>query len=71
MESHVIHNGVPKNEFSKQNYLDMKTKKRSGKLLKIGMISRLSPDKGHEDLIIAFSRLPFEYQEKMNIIILF
>ena len=69
LDSYVIHNGVPKNEFSSQNYLDIKTKKDSNKFLKIGMLSRLSPDKGHEDLIIAFSKLPFVYQKKMNIII--
>ena len=36
LESYVIHNGVPKNEFSRQNYLDMKIKRNSEKLLKIG-----------------------------------
>jgi len=29
----------------------------------------LSPDKGHEDLIKAFSKLPFEYKKKMTMII--
>ena len=28
-----------------------------GSILKIGMVARLDPDKGHEDLIIAFSKL--------------
>jgi len=68
LKSYVIHNGVPKNEFLRQNYLDAKIKKNSDKVLKIGMVSRLSPDKGHEDLIIAFSKLPFEYQKKMIVI---
>ena len=36
----------------------------SDSTLKIGMVSRLSPDKGHEDLIKAFSKLPFEYKKK-------
>ena len=33
------------------------------------MVSRLSPDKGHEDLIVAFSKLSPEYKKKMTIII--
>tara|TARA_Y100000590_G_scaffold464272_1_gene633319 strand:- start:561 stop:1793 length:1233 start_codon:yes stop_codon:yes gene_type:complete len=69
LESYVIHNGVPKNEFPKQNYLSIKIQKNNDKLLKIGMVSRLSPDKGHEDLIFAFSKLPLGYQKKMKIII--
>ncbi len=71
LKSYVIHNGVPKNEFLKQNYLDeiIEKDKDDGHFLKIGMLSRLSPDKGHEDLITAFSKLPFEYQKKMKIII--
>tara|TARA_B100001123_G_C15337708_1_gene1033501 strand:+ start:1555 stop:2787 length:1233 start_codon:yes stop_codon:yes gene_type:complete len=69
LESYVIHNGVPKNEFPKQNYLSIKIQKNNDKLLKIGMVSRLSPDKGHEDLIFAFSKLPPGYQKKMKIII--
>ena len=69
LQSYVIHNGVPKNEFLRKNYLNLKLAKNSDFILKIGMVSRLSPHKGHEDLIKAFSRLPFEYQEKMVIII--
>tara|TARA_B100000029_G_scaffold512301_1_gene608561 strand:+ start:2451 stop:3683 length:1233 start_codon:yes stop_codon:yes gene_type:complete len=69
LKSYVIHNGVPKNEFSRQNYLDKKIKKSNYNLLNIGMVSRLSPDKGHKDLITAFSKLPLDYQKKMNIII--
>ena len=34
------------------------------------MVSRLSPDKGHEDLINAFSKLTQEYKDKMDIIII-
>jgi glycosyltransferase involved in cell wall biosynthesis len=41
----------------------------SDSTLKIGMVSRLSPDKGHEDLIVAFSKLSLEYQKKMILII--
>ena len=71
LKSYVIHNGVPKNEFSRQNYLDeiIERDKDNDQFLKIGMLSRLSPDKGHEDLIVAFSKLPYEYQKKMKIII--
>ena len=33
------------------------------------MVSRLSSDKGHENLIVAFSRLSSEYQKKMIVLI--
>ena len=33
------------------------------------MVSRLSPEKGHEDLILAFSKLSSEYKKKLVIII--
>ena len=69
LQSYVIHNGVPKNKFSRKNYLNLKLTKDSDPILKIGMVSRLSPDKGHEDLIKAFSKLPFEYKKKMTMII--
>ena len=39
------------------------------KFLKIGMVSRLSTEKGHDDLLLAFSQLPSNYQKKMIIII--
>ena len=69
LKSYIIHNGVPKNEFPRKNYLNIEIIKNNDKVFKIGMVSRLSPDKGHEDLIIAFSKLPSEYQKKMVIII--
>ena len=58
LQSYVIHNGVPENKFLRKNYLNLKLTNDSDFILKIGMVSRLSPDKGHEDLIRAFSRLP-------------
>jgi glycosyltransferase involved in cell wall biosynthesis len=70
LKNYVIHNGVPKNKYLRKNYLDIKFIKNFDSKLKIGMVSRLSPDKGHEDLIKAFSRLPLEYQKKMTIIII-
>ena len=33
------------------------------------MVSRLSPDKGHENLIVTFSKLSLEYQKKKILII--
>jgi glycosyltransferase involved in cell wall biosynthesis len=69
LKNYVIHNGVPKNEFLRKNYLNNKIIENSEHLLKIGMVSRLSPDKGHEDLIVAFSKLSTEYKKKMTIII--
>ena len=69
LKNYVIHNGVPKNEFLRKNYLNKKIIENSEHLLKIGMVSRLSPDKGHEDLIVAFSKLSPEYKKKMTIII--
>ena len=70
LQSYVIHNGVPKNKFLRKNYLNLKLTKDNDSTLKIGMVSRLSPDKGHEDLIRAFSRLPSEYKKKMIVIII-
>ena len=69
LQSYVIHNGVPINKFSRKNYLNIKMSEGSDCTLKIGMVSRLSPDKGHEDLIVAFSKLSLEYQKKMILII--
>ena len=62
LESYVIHNGVPKNNYEKKNYLKLKKNDNKKLVLKIGMVSRLSPDKGHEDLINAFSKLTQEYK---------
>ena len=70
LKNYVIHNGVPKNEFLRKNYLNKKIIENYEHLLKIGMMSRLSPDKGHEDLIMAFSKLSSEYKKKMIIIII-
>jgi len=67
LPSYVIHNGVPKNNFIKKSYLNLKTESVNHTPLKIGMVSRLSPDKGHEDLIKAFSILPSEYKKKMDV----
>ena len=69
LKNHVIHNGVPKNEYLKKDYLNFNLEESSGKLLKIGMVSRLTPDKGHEDLLKAFFELPEKYKEKMIMII--
>jgi len=69
LKGYVIHNGVPKNGFSKKNYLNLKLIQKNEPIFKIGMVSRLSPTKGHEDLIKAFSILPSKYQQKMVIII--
>ena len=68
LQDYPIHCGVPKNEFLRKNYLNLKLIKDNDSMLKIGMVSRLSPDKGHEDLIRAFSKLPFEYKKKMVMI---
>ena len=32
------------------------------------MVSRLRPDKGQDNLILAFSKLPMEYKKKMMIV---
>ena len=69
LESKVIHCGVPKNQFVRKNYLNLKIGENNEFIFKIGMVSRLDPDKGHEDLVIAFSELPFEYKKKMTLII--
>ena len=70
LQSYVIHNGVPINKFLRKNYLNLKLTKDSDSILKIGIVSRLSPDKGHEDLIRAFSRLSSEYKKKMIVILI-
>jgi len=69
LKNKVIHNGVPKNHFKKDNYLNITLNKNEDTVLKIGMVSRLSEDKGHEDLIKAFSSIPLVYQKKLLIII--
>ena len=67
LQSYIIHNGVPKNNFIKKNYLNLKLENTNYATLKIGMVSRLSPDKGHEDLIKAFSILSSEYKKRMDV----
>ena len=69
LKGYVIHNGVPVNKLPKRDYLNLKFDNNNVSTLKIGMISRLSPDKGHESLIKAFSKLPLEYQKKMIVVI--
>ena len=70
LQGYPIHCGVPKNKFLRKNYLNLKLTKDNDYILKIGMVSRLCPEKGHEDLIKAFSKLPFEYKKKMIVIII-
>jgi glycosyltransferase involved in cell wall biosynthesis len=67
LKNKVIYNGVPKNNFIKKNYLNLQQSNTSSLNLKIGMVSRLSHEKGHEDLIRAFYTLPPEYKKKMDI----
>ena len=69
LQGYVIHNGVPINNFVKKNYLSSRLIKDNTTALKVGMVSRLSPDKGHENLILAFSKLPPEYKKKMIVLI--
>tara|TARA_B100000700_G_C15027660_1_gene849023 strand:+ start:1304 stop:2533 length:1230 start_codon:yes stop_codon:yes gene_type:complete len=69
LQGHVIHNGVPINNFERKNYLSSRLIKDNPSALKVGMVSRLSPDKGHENLILAFSKLSPEYQKKMIVLI--
>ena len=68
LKGYVIHNGVPVNKFTKKDYLKLTLTKNNEAILKIGMVSRLSPDKGQDNLILAFSKLPMEYKKKMMII---
>ena len=68
LKGDVIHNGVPTNKFVKKDYLNLTHAKDKESVLKIGMVTRLSPDKGHDNLILAFSKLPPEYKKKMTII---
>jgi len=68
LKGHVIHNGVPVNKFAKRDYLNLTLTRDEESILKIGMVTRLSPDKGHDNLILAFSKLPTEYKKKMMII---
>jgi len=69
LKGSVIHNGVPLNKFPKKDYLNLKFDNNEESIFKIGMVSRLSTDKGHENLIHAFSKLSLEYKKKMIIII--
>ena len=68
LETKIIYPGVPKNKFEKKTYLNLKTAENNRSILKIGMVARLDPDKGHKDLIIAFSKLSFEYKKKITLI---
>ena len=70
LKGYVIHNGVPVNEFSRKDYLKLDIAEDKEAVLRIGMVSRLTPDKGHDDLIKAFFRLSPDYQKKMIIIII-
>ena len=67
LKNKVIYNGVPRNNFIKKDYLNLQQTNKSSLNLKIGMVSRLSHDKGHEDLIKAFYTLPLEYKKKMDV----
>ena len=69
LKGYVIHNGISVNKFAKKDYLNLTLgKDKEESILKIGMVARLSPDKGHDNLILAFSKLPMEYKKKMMII---
>ncbi len=61
----VIHIGVPKTTANKA-HLPVFNKKENN-IFNIGIVSRLEPYKGHEDLCVAFSRLPYEFKSKINI----
>jgi len=59
----VIYNCVPIFSKNKNNFLMSKEKK-------IGILGRIEPYKGHEDLILAFSRLPDDIKNNNKIFII-
>ena len=65
----VIYNGVPKVNFQKEDHINLKKFCEDKNILKIGMISRLDPHKGHDDLLFAFSKLPENLKNKIKIFI--
>tara|TARA_E500000178_G_C17036935_1_gene763959 strand:- start:4952 stop:5791 length:840 start_codon:yes stop_codon:yes gene_type:complete len=65
-EKSVIHNGIPITNLPKKNYLKniIKINKKD---INICMLSRITPNKGQNDLIESFSKLEWKIQKKIKI----
>jgi glycosyltransferase involved in cell wall biosynthesis len=61
----VIYIGVPKVNINKV-HLSLFSKKENN-IYNLGIVSRIEPYKGHEDLCVAFSELPNLIKDKINI----
>lgn len=68
LETLVIHNGVPKNNFVRENYLHSSIN-IDKKKIRLGMLSRMEENKGFSDLLTAFSILEKKFQDNFVILI--
>jgi len=68
MKSLVIYPGYPinKKDSSQDNFLNNFKSQYRNEDIKIGMLSRIDPYKGHEDLIFAASNIPYEKRKKLK-----
>tara|TARA_B100000965_G_scaffold406631_1_gene446714 strand:- start:1616 stop:2794 length:1179 start_codon:yes stop_codon:yes gene_type:complete len=66
LKKKIIYNAVPR--FNKLVNKNIFKKKKNEKL--IGILGRIEPYKGHEDLIIAFSKLPTNIKKNYKILII-
>lgn len=68
LETVVIHNGVPKSNLIRANYLDSLINIDKAKI-RLGMLSRMEENKGFSDLLTAFSLLEKKIQDNFVILI--
>jgi glycosyltransferase involved in cell wall biosynthesis len=68
LETLVIHNGVPKSNLVRENYLHS-TISIDNKKIRLGMLSRMEENKGFSDLLTAFSLLEKKIQDNFAILI--
>lgn len=68
LETLVIHNGVPKSNLVRENYLHSIIN-IDKKKIRLGMLSRMEENKGFSDLLTAFSLLEKDIQDNFVILI--
>jgi glycosyltransferase involved in cell wall biosynthesis len=67
----VIHNGVPKSKIKDVDYGGIRRMVDLGPdQLLLGILGRVTPYKGHEDLLFALARLPEAYKIQIKVIII-
>ncbi len=67
----VIHNGVPESKDKGDDYEGVRdlVNLESGQFL-LGILGRVTPYKGHEDLLFALARLPNHYRIRIKVVII-